>query len=491
MDTGTSVLDALVKELEERKQARDQALITGEKHDAPGSPATAGYLHGPGGVLSWPGVDPRVFHTVVGPHSLLGQLPATGSPYTSPVYATITGVTGETGSEPAANCDPSPVAGQTKSCITLAPFGKFKRQTAELELSRLNQRVDRADPMDLQLIGTPFGQATQQQGVFGGGPDGIGTPVDVLTNELANRIWNRNVAFFRLLSRQLWTGTPANNVGTAYQEFSGLQTLVSTGYVDAQTNVACPAVDSYVRDFSFGRIDISPGDSNIVAAVTDMYYQLRSRADRTGMAPVRWAVAMREQFFYELTAVWPCAYLTYRCQTQGNERLVIDGNEQVAMRDRMRQGKYLLIDGVQIPVVFDDGIPEDSNTTNGNVVSGCFSSDIYFLPFSVVGGQSVLFLEFFEFQNPAVRDALGNMVLGTIEGNGAFITWPVQTRGCFQLETEIQPRVVLRTPWLAARLQNVQYCPTQHVRDDLPDDPYFVDGGQTSRERPSLFAHWD
>jgi len=470
-----SVLDELTKEL---------ALRLGLKHDSPGAPTTIGYAHGPGGILAFPGVDPVLFHTVMGPYSLLGRLPAVGSPYMNPTYATLTGVTDSTGTEPDAICDPGPVAGALKSCITTAPFGRYKRQTAELELDRLGQRVDRADPMDLTLVGSPLAQA----GVFGGGPGGLNTPSDLLANELSKRLWERNVTFHRLLARQLWAGNPANNVGDAYREFPGLQTLVSTGYVDVQMGTACPAMDSYLSDFNYGRIDVSPGADNIVAAVTDMYYQVKSIAERSGMFPVRWVMAMREQLFYELTSVWPCAYLTYRCQVQTGETVFIEGAEQVKLRDAMRAGRYLLIDGVNIEVVFDDGIPEDSNTTNGNVTSGCFASDIYLLPMSVVGGRSVLYLEYFEYNNPAVMDAFGKMVLGAVEG--AFISWPVQTRGCFQIESKIEPRVILRTPQLAARLQNVQYCPVRHVRDAFPDDPYFYDGGRTSRPGPSLYAHW-
>jgi hypothetical protein len=107
---------------------------------------------------------------------------------------------------------------------------------------------------------------------------------------------------------------------------------------------------------------------------------------------------------------------------------------------------------------------------------------------SVVGGRSTTFLEFFQYTNPAITTALGNMILGRVEG--AFITWPVQTRGCLQWESKIEPRLVLRTPWLAARLQNVVYCPVQHVRDAFPDDPYFTDGGRTSRPGPSYYNIW-
>ena len=69
--------------------------------------------------------------------------------------------------------------------------------------------------------------------------------------------------------------------------------------------------------------------------------------------------------FYEITEVWPCAYLTYRCTNiaTGNTAFV-DSAEAIRLRDEMRgnvydrTGQYLLIDGVRVPVVLDDGIAE-------------------------------------------------------------------------------------------------------------------------------------
>ena len=469
-----TLIEAVAKEVAGR-------LRGGLKHDAPGSPTNIGYIHGPGGILAFPGIDQEVFHTIMGPHSLLGQLPTRPSLYTNPTYATLTGVTDETGTEPSAICDPGPTAGALKSCIVTAPFGRYKRQTAELELDRLGQQIDRADPMDLTLVGSPIGDA----GIFGG-PSGEAPPVDLLRNEMSKRLWERNVAFFRLLARQLWQGTPANNVGDAYREFAGLESLITTGYLDAETGVVCPAMDSIIRNANYAQV-ITDADA-LIAAITDIWFHLNDRAESMGFLPVRWVIAMRRQLFYELTNVWPCSYLTYRCQVQGQERVVVDANEQVKLRDAMRQGRYLLIDGVQVPVIADDGIGEDTNTNNANVPSGCFGTDIFFIPMSVVGGRAVTFIEYFQYQNPAVQDAFNRMVLGAVEG--AFITWPVQTRSCFQLESKIEPRIVMRTPWLAGRLQNVVYCPTQHVRDPFPDDPYFQDGGRTSRAGPSLFTPW-
>lgn len=459
--------------------------LAGLKHDASGSPIAIGYSHGPGGNLSYPGVDPTLFHTVVGNRGLLGTLPATPSLYMNPTYQVITGVDADSGSEKNLVCDDAPVAGLMRACMVTSVFGRYERATAEIEINRLGQQNDRSDPMDLALVGSPISQS----GLFTTGPGNPESASDVFTNETARKFWELGVSLHRLLSVQLWQGNPSNNTGGGgYKEVTGLDLLISTGHIDAQMNVACPSVDADVKDFNFGSIE--DNGSAIVNALTYIYYTRRDLAERTGVMPVRWVWAMKPETFYELSAIWPCAYLTYRCELAGldNARVNIDGAEQVRMRDDMRNGRYLLIDGNRIEVVLDDGIAEDTQTTNGNVGPGCFASTIYLIPMSVVGGRAVTYLEYFQYSNPAIEDALGNMVLGRVEG--PWITIPKQTNWCVQWQSKIEPRVVLRTPWLAGRLDNVVACPLQRTRNPFPESPYFVGGGVQSRPGPSYYTPW-
>jgi len=484
-----SLEEVLVRELApllEREKGRRYGVDY--KHDATGTP-NAQYAHGPGGLLTYPGVDPLIFHTVVGNKGILGQLPTKPSLSTNPTYFTITGVQGDTGAEKITVCANAPYAGLKKGCLTTSVFGRYERATREIELNRLGQLVDRADPMDIRLIGSPIHEAH----IFAGGPESPGVPGDLLTNEIRQKFWERNVSIHRLLSLQLWRGTPVNNsAGGGYKELTGFELLVNTGYQDAETGTLCPSLNSDVKNFNWACISTNANNAdNLVWYVSEMYKYLHSLAERTGLSPVRWVLAMREDLFWDITAIWPCSYLTARCLNthDSNEIIMNTGAEQVRMRDEMRAGKYLLINGERIEVVLDDGITEWSAVNEGHLAPGCFSSDIFFIPMSVVGGQSVTFLEYFDYTNPSISDALANMVLGRVEG--PFITWPRQTNQCVVWQTKIEPRLVLRTPWLAGRIQNVCYCPLQHIRQPFPNDPYFVDGGKTYRPGPSLHSLWD
>jgi hypothetical protein len=488
----TSLLEQLADEAIQLRQKGVSLEGIGAKHDAGANPTTI-YTHGPGGILTFPGVDPQVFHTFLGAKSILGQIPTKGSNVMNPTYYILSGVRGDPAgqSEKDATCDDAPIGGVMKACLTTSVFGRYARSTREIDIARLGQVVDRADPMDLTLVGNSI-YSQEDLGIFGN----PASPTDLFRNEVARVFWERNVSFHRQFSKQLYSGNPNNNSANGgYREWTGLETLINTGHVDIEKNTSCPSVDSMLRNFAYGRVDQT--GQNIVAQITNIFYQLNDRADRQNVMPVRWVIAMRPQLFYELTAIWPCSYLSFRCDatlaslggTEARTINNIDSRDAVQFRDDMRQGKYLMIDGFKVPVFVDDGIPEDTNTSNGSVTSGCFASDIYFIPMSILGGTSTLYIEYFQWDNPQTNDALGNMILGRIDG--PFITFPRQKNLCVQWQSEIMPRLILRTPWLAARLQNVMYCPIEHNQEPFPDDPYFVNGGRDSRDAPSYYNLWN
>lgn len=477
------VLDTLVDLLGpafERRKSRQFGLS--EKHDITGVPSAVGYAHGPGGLLSFPGVDPAVFSAIMGSQSIIGQIPSMPSRFTNPTYFTLTGVTAESGNEMSDICDDAPEAGLMQGCLTTSVFGRYERATQKIDVGRLGEQTDRADPMDLTLVNSPFGNV----GPIFGPPTNPGAGNDILTNEVNKRLWERAVTLYRLLARQVWLGNPTNNLaGGGYKEMTGLQLLVNTGYKDAETGVACRNMDSYISSFNYASVNAA--GNSIVDAITNMYHQVRARAEMANIMPVRWVIAMRRDLFYEITKIWPCNYLTVGCLSP--TILALDPQDAVRFRDEMRAGKYLLMDGDRIDVVIDDAIPELSgNDSGGHFPRGCFSSDVYMLPMSVVGGRSVLYTEYFQFNNESANAALGNMVLGRVEG--PWLTWPRQTNMCVQWQSRIEPRLVLRTPWLAARLQNVVYCPIQHTPEPFTNEPYFVGDGKTSRSGPSFSNLW-
>ncbi len=458
------------------------------KHASPSGTPTANYMHGPGGIFGVSGLERDVISTRVQPRGLAGSLQTLATIRTDPLFPYLTGFQANTGDVADGVCDDCQVAGPTKSCLQTAALGRYCFMTKEIEINRVGLQTDRGEFLDLRIQNDPLLQ-----------PEGgllaqniAGTPD--LRREVLQAFVEVGVAFQNLLIQQVYVGNPANNsAGGGYKEFPGLDILIGTGKVDAITGINCPSLDSDIKDFNYGLVSDQTPD--IVEVVTYMMRFLKHNADRMNFNPVEWAITMRQELFYEITAVWPCSYLTYRCSVDAasGERLNVTGAEQVRFRDEMRQGNYLLIDGMRVPVIIDDGIDEETDADNANILAGQFASDIYFIPLSVNGGLASTYFEYLNYADGPMQAVADGRLGDNYWTDGGRFLWHAKppTNWCNQWLSKIEPRIILRTPQLAGRIQNVRYAPLQHTRDPFPDDPYFVDGGETSRVGPSLFSDWN
>lgn len=471
-------------------QAAKDLYELGFKHNTPSGTPTTNYTSGPGGIFGVSGLERDVISTRVQPRGLIGMLPARGSMRMDPLFAYLTGFQADTGTDPNGVCDDPMVAGLAKSCLQTAQYGRYSFTTKELELNRIGQQTDRGELFDLRMINEPLLQ--QDGGVLQQNlPGGFN-----LRREVQNAMQSVGISFQNKLIRQLYTGNPANNsAGGGYAEFPGLDILVGTAKVDAITGTECPSLDSDIKDFNFGKIDDLVANADIVEVLTYLYRTIRHNADRMNLNPATWVITMRQELWYELTAIWPCAYFTYRCGfrvADTQDRANVDAVEMTRLRDRMREGMFLLIDGIQVPVVTDDGIVEESSADNALIPEGNFASDIYFIPMSVAGGYASTYMEYLDYTQgamPAVQDGRLGAWYWTDGGRYLWHAKP-PVNWCVQWLAKIEPRVILRTPQLAGRVTNVRYCPLQHTRDPFPDAPYFVDGGETVRVGPSHFSDW-
>lgn len=480
----------------------DGGLLAGAK-DLPGGGVNP-YYTGPNSLFGVAGLESDIISTRVQPRGMSGALPAIPSNEMYPFFGYLTGFLADSGLEPDEPCDDPPVAGPAKTCIQTAQYGRYERMTRTVDVTRLGQRINAGDmSFDLRLINDPL--LSNGAGAGSPGYSDLFTPnvqgMTTFAAEVLMRMKEVGVAFQNKLARQLWAGNPANNKGGGgYMEFPGLDILIGTNKFDALTGTSCPSLDSIISDFGYNRVD-SAG-VNAVLAVTYMCRQLSFNSNRMGLDPTQWVIAMRQEAFYELTAVWPCAYLTARCTSVGvpnsaNTNLFVDANDQVRMRDELRAGRYLLVDGERWPVVFDDGIAEQTSATDHHLADGCFSSDIYFIPVTVAGGVASTYLQYFDWTGQyAAMSQLGQVGVGQgwYYSDGGRFLWHFQPPNnfCIRWVALIQPRVILRTPQLAGKLQNVAYCPIAHTREPFPDDPYFFNGGvSTNRTLPTLYSDWN
>jgi hypothetical protein len=454
----------------------------------PSSTPTTVYGHGNGGLFSYPGLERPVFSAMVLPATgLQSMLPLRPNNTDNPVYRIFTGVTATTGDEPAGVCDDPPTVGLSKRCEHSFKWGRQSRQSRVFELDRFGRTTNRGEFLDLQLLGNALAVPPNNPNV----PTlpGTATAANAMQNEAAKALFEMAVAWARDFCQEIYTGNPANNTAAGGRKyFYGLDILINTGYRDAETGALCPAADSLVK--SFGALRVDANGPSIVRSITYMLRNLKYIAERAGLAPVEWVLPMRWGLFYELTEVWPIAYHTYRnTVTVANQTLFNQGTDMTKMRDEMRQGQYLLIDGEKIQVVLDEAITETE------IIPGVFSSTVYFVPLTVLGGTPTTFLEHFNYDAPGA--AMEAARLFAPDGSyytsdtGRFL-WHRKppTNYCIQVMAKTEPRLLLLTPHLAGRLTNIYYSPLIHERESFTSAGYYVDGGKTSRlgYGPSLWS---
>lgn len=487
-DNAQALLNGLAELIAARM--KEGEIRPGWKHDFPSGNPSLPYYTGPGGLFGVQGLERDLISTRVQPTGLAGALPASGSSRMFPLFGYITGFQDVTGANPDGVCDEPPVAGPGKSCIQTAQFGRYSYKTRELEINRLGQQIDRGEFLDLRILNDPL---LKQLGSIVA-PDVPGSPN--LGREVLMRFLELGIAFQNKLVRQVYTGNPANNTdGGGYQEFPGLDILIGTNKVDALTGTNCPSLDSDIKNFNYSLVDDVDGPNDIVNVLSYLLRYLRHNAETMGLSPVRWAITMRRALFWELTAIWPCSYLTYRCIVRNSQNMLnIDANDAVAMRDTMRRESYLVMDGERFDVIIDDGIVEETQTDTNRLQSGCFASDIYIIPMTIMGGIVATHWEYFDYQAGPMQGVADGRLGDFYWSDGGRYLWHKKPplNWCVQWEAKIEPRLILRTPQLAGRIQNVAYCPLQHEREPFPDDPYFVNGGvSTARPGPSLYSDWN
>ncbi len=451
---------------------------------AAGTTPTAVYGHGPGGAFSSLGLSKPVFSSLILPYmGLGGMLPAVPSQDTNPIWGIMTGVNAATGDNPTNVCDECKTAGKMKLCTHSLPFGRYCLDTPVYQVDRIGERRNRAEFTDLTLINQAFGYP--MKGMMPS-PQGGNNP---LQNEFDKAMFEFAVSFGMLYATQIWAGSPANNTaGGGYREFIGLDLQINTGHVDAETGVACPGADSIIQ--SMANLPVNSNGGRYVAWITNIMRRLKFLASRTGSLPTRWVIAMRWALFFELTDIWPCAYMTYRCSVEDTAGIdpvpSVDSAAMTQLRDQMRgdtsnmTGQYLLIDGEKVQVVIDDGIAETMNAGES------FNSSIYFIPISINGGVPVTYWNYFDFSGPNSAEEIGRMAPDGsyfIADGGRFL-WHRKppSNWCVEMSSLTKPRIMLETPYLAARMTNVRYTPLAHERDWNTSASYYADGGRYERD---------
>lgn len=463
-------------------------MDNGGRKEATGTPAGP-YVHGPNGLFSLVPDENPIMSAMVQPRGLLSVLPLLrADQHVIEDLTTLTGVTAGEGSNPDGICDTPPRPGLKKLCTLAVPFGRLSLQTREVGVLRLGKLRDALEMVDLDF---PMNLLTRDNFFPMGGVSTMGT--DVARREWANRLFELAVEFQRRLCGLVYTATPLNNTANdGYMESIGMDIWINENNKRDKTSSAiCTALNSDIKDFGYN--DVTGTNPDIVRLLTQEVRYIEWNARSMGFGECQWVISMTPDLFHMLCDIWPCRYLTDQCSnTAGTNVVVVNDELNQRLRDEMRNGSFLWINGERWPVVMDDCVPEDDwNTDAEHLLQGEYASDIYIIPLSVTGGRRVTGFQYFD-QNVtlAQNTEARNSRLWTTD-NGLFL-WGADASyvKCETIEATLEWRLLMQTPQLAGRITNVKYAPIQKLRQHDPSDLYFLNGGVTERPNPSFYSMW-
>jgi hypothetical protein len=470
------------------KQQEDAAKATAQKATMPNNPSY-NMVHGDGSMFGavQVGIDPDVISAMMHWRGIGELLPREPVRTIEQFLPFITGVEPTSSTEPTTECGDC-ISGESEACIQHFPTAKVCRETKAMTLQKAIERLNRGD-IDLQLLNDQLGSDSPWHP--GGSFTTQGEIMQVATAWAL--LFELPPLFMHALSPMVYTGNPTNNNGNAYREFRGLELLVNTGFVDAFANVTCPALDSDLKDFNYGNIKTTTNPS-FHETLEMAHYYVRNNARGQRLDPVQWAVVMRPELWQMYSSLLPYQSIlaTMMNATIPNSYEVkIDGGSLVSERDSIRQGMTVNLNGENVRVVIDDGITESNNANDANCEAGEYASDVYLLPIRYLGGRSAMRIEYKDYRFMSGEIAATNdLIAGFYQPSpdGRFSYSLVRDGRCFKIQAETEPRIILKTPQLAARIQNVKYVPLQHLREPSPDGSYFFKGGVSTRA-PTSYYH--
>lgn len=450
----------------------------GYKHDPASTVSNAVLAHGPGGLFSSPGPRPNMYSTVPRPIDLAALIPLVKSDNVNERWEVLTGVTATEGTRAADICSEGPTPGQLKVCSQTFVWGEMKIDTRTQRLNQFGRRNNYAD-YDKNILNLDPSAHSLIPEILNAA--NVNTDFGKLVMEVVLAI-EKSYASVDINGVAGATSAPAGAVNTAdylpwISQFSGLLAQIATGKVDSVSQVACPAADSVVITHNAPITSNGTNGQSFTSNILSLVRSPIQRANRVGMGDFDFVLAVHPNAWWQITDVWACTYNTDRCTGSAGNPVSESAVDVTERRDAMRNGNYLLVDGMRIGVVFADGLQWDGVSNN------VWNTDILLIPLNW-RGQRLLYRQYFPLNNPQAT-AWNNWINpqeARILNDGLYAMGARSTNGlCKKAEFYSQQRLILDTPWLAGRLNDVQITYTLQGYDPFIGQSQYRDGGQSSR----------
>lgn len=421
-------------------------------------------------------LDPRLMTLIVQPqNSIINMIPVRPNNNINHKHGfltkyTVADIAGT--DEPTTGCEPCIQIGETIDACTISyPYGRLCRGSKTLETNELIRRACAREFDDFLFTGDLYGGITTPFDPFGGVTADQARVIQ--WGALRKQFFNLARYYQLWLANKVWSGDPANNVGTGYKEFYGLLKLINGDYAASglpltslDANLAdCGLLSSDIKNFASRCIN--DGDEpTIWEYLQEMENTLYMRAQALQLLPVQWGIFMISPLWNELVKVLPCQMVADGCAMPTDSAKVVnvqanDGGSglfNLSMRQQMLNSMTLTINGRTYPVYLEDALPYTKTT--GPLK---YTSDIFFIPFTA-GGEEVLYWEHIDYSELSQQfDGLPGSAMDALgwTDNGRFHHAVTYERWCFEIQTKMEARLIFKAPQLAGRIQNVCASPLQ------------------------------
>lgn len=447
---------------------KELGIVT--KHDPASTASTWTAPHGPGGIFSQGAVRPDMYSTVPrATNTFSGKIPLIQSRMDNEIYEILTGVTATQGTRAVDICSEGPTPGRLKVCRQVIPFGQVKVDTEVNRLSDFGRRIDYQDlnrnVLNFQPSQSPFVPQV---------------PTTDLNDRLGKQFAELGVGIELGIELVDFVGVAGQGSNEAYlnqfiTQYAGLESLVKTGHTDSVSGQACTAADSIVIAHNAPIGSDGVNGASFISNMVDMYFAAKDRARIIGMVDTQWAFVMHPKAWRAVAEVWACAYWTDRCSGGQYNEVNRDVMEITRLRDEFYRGQYLLVDGEAVPVELSTGIPA------GGISNNVYNTDIYLIPMNWAG-RPLLYRQFFPLNNAEAQQFLALENDARVINNGLYAVGKRSTNGlCTKFEFYSKHRLILDTPFLAGRLNDVQVTFRASSLDVRVGESNYRNGGVSSR----------
>lgn len=414
----------------------------------------ATHFHGPTGLFGSGAIERDIISSV--PRQISGLaavLPIVPTVAKKTEFGTITGFT-KAGVEAATPCDDGP-KGSFQGCVLRNSFGIKIASTKTMDARDDISRTDRTDE-DLTLIG-------MMMGGYDFNPDV--SEDDMLNVVTISEMVGVGMQFEDHVIEVVWQGDPTNdNVGGGYKEAKGFDLQIATGITDINS-VACPAMDSIVKNFDFSAPDENggtDGDYNgktLYDALKNIESTLHFRRIRAKARDLVTGIFMRPEMWEWVSEALPCQIESATCNNISdlNGTLYIDANRNLMKTDEMRELGQIRINGRTYRVYEDDGLRVLNNTTNpADLAVGEEASQIAWVPLTLKGFP-VSYMRYKDYSKTA-RELVSPVLLRQWSDDGKYFWTVKEDNACRTVTGTLEISPILRTPQFAAKLLNVRHA---------------------------------